>query len=300
MLNALVVAAALLAQGRQTDTTVAVTQGMRLKANAFGGSISVHAWNKNTVRISAEHGSRDHVSFTVTSLGVSVEATGRYGPPTSVDYTIDVPEWMPVVLEGVNTDITVTGTKAAISAQTVQGDVTVDGGADQIGLVSVSGDVKLTGARGRITVNATNQDITLRDIVGDVTAEAVNGGVLLERVESSNVDASTVNGDVMYDGSIKDGGHYRFATHSGDVAVTMDEHTNASVSVATFSGDFNSAAFPVKLSEVRKGRRFSFTLGTGSARVELESFDGTIALKRPGELRGSRHEGNHKDKDKDR
>jgi hypothetical protein len=297
MLSAVVAALALLAQ-RQTDTTFNVSSGMRLKANAFGGSISVHAWNKNQVRISAEHGSRDRVSLTVSAVGVSIEATGRYGPPASVDYTIDVPDWMPVVLSGVNTDITVRGTKAAVSAETVQGDVTVEGGADQIGLVSVSGDVKLTGARGRITVNATNQDITLRDIVGDITAEAVNGGVVLEGIDASSVDASSVNGDVTYDGTIKDGGHYRFATHSGDVAVTMDEHTNASVSVATFNGEFNSAAFPVHLSEVRKGRRFSFALGTGSARVELESFDGTISLRRPGELR-SRHQNSHKDKDKD-
>ncbi|HEY2824871.1 MAG TPA: DUF4097 family beta strand repeat-containing protein [Gemmatimonadales bacterium] len=297
MLTALVFSAALLVQ-RQTDTTVAVAAGMRLHANAFGGSISVHAWPKNSVRVSAEHGSRDRVSVRVSEGAVTVESAGRYGPPAAVDYTIDVPEWMPVTLEGVNTDMTVRGTKAAVSAQTVQGDVTVEGGADQINLTSVSGDVRLSGARGRVIVSATNQDVTLRDIVGEISAEAVNGAVLLEGIDASSVEANSVNGDVTYDGTIKDNGHYRFATHSGDVAVSMDEHTNANVSVATFSGEFNSADFPVRLSEVRKGRRFTFTLGTGSARVELESFDGTVSLRRPGAVR-SRHQTNHKDKDKD-
>jgi hypothetical protein len=30
--------------------------------------------------------------------------------------------------------------------------------------------------------------------------------------------------------------------------------------------------------------RFSFTLGTGTARLELESFDGSINLRRPGQV----------------
>ena len=32
----------------------------------------------------------------------------------------------------------------------------------------------------------------------------------------------------------------------------------------------------------RHGKRFDFTIGNGSARVELESFSGTIRLTRPG------------------
>jgi hypothetical protein len=50
--------------------------------------------------------------------------------------------------------------------------------------------------------------------------------------------------------------------------------------VATFGGDFSSS-FPVRLSESRKGKRFSFTLGNGNARLELEAFQGRIQLKRP-------------------
>src|SRR5262249_54754556 len=35
----------------------------------------------------------------------------------------------------------------------------------------------------------------------------------------------------------------------------------------------------------RRNKRLTLTLGNGSARVELESFGGTIALRRPGEAR---------------
>ena len=66
------------------------------------------------------------------------------------------------------------------------------------------------------------------------------------------------------------------------MSVSIPERANVTVSVATFSGDFDSS-FPVTLKDKQK-HRFTFTLGTGSARLELESFDGSINLRRPGQV----------------
>jgi len=116
---------------------------------------------------------------------------------------------------------------------------------------------------------------------GPVIASSVNGEIVLDRIDSDDVEASTVNGTVTYEGLIKNGGSYRFSTHNGDVDVTVPERVNATVSVATFSGEFSSG-FPIQLSETKHGRRFNFTLGNGGARIELESFQGGIRLRRPG------------------
>src|SRR5207253_7387883 len=94
--------------------------------------------------------------------------------------------------------------------------------------------------------------------------------------------SSDLNGDIVYDGTIKEGGRYRFSTHDGDLRVSIPEKSSVSVSVSTFNGDF-SACFPVQLTGKTK-HRFSFTIGSGSARLELESFDGDIRLCRPGQL----------------
>src|SRR5207245_10177295 len=102
-----------------------------------------------------------------------------------------------------------------------------------------------------------------------------------------------VNGDITYDGTIKDGGRYRFGTHDGDVRVSVPEKGNVSVSVSTFNGEFN-ACFPVQLTG-RTKHRFSFTLGSGSAGLELESYGGHIKICRPGQLLKD----NDRDKDKD-
>jgi hypothetical protein len=65
--------------------------------------------------------------------------------------------------------------------------------------------------------------------------------------------------------------------------VGLGSANNATVFVRTFQGDF-TADFPVQLPEGQNPRsgskRFNFTLGSGSARIELQSFGGDIVLAR--------------------
>ena len=278
-----IVAAAAVATLAQTDTTVPVRSGARLEVNNFGGSIAVTTWAKSAVRVQAEHSSRDRVQVSGSEAVVSVKSTGKYGPSQVIDYTITVPAAMALALSGVYTDITVEGSQGEITAETVQGEVKVTGGSGFVSLRSVNGEVTLDKARGRIALNTVNEGITLRDVSGDVAAETVNGDVRLERIESGNVEANTVNGAISYDGTIKESGRYRFATHDGDLDIAIPENAGVAVSVSTFDGDFE-ACFPVTLTGKTK-HRFSFTIGSGSARLELESFNGDIKLCRPGRLK---------------
>ena len=81
------------------------------------------------------------------------------------------------------------------------------------------------------------------------------------------------------------GGRYRLTSHNGSITVAVPESSNATFAVRTYNGGFNSN-LPVKGDrdprEVQKGRRVLFTLGTGSAEFELESFSGGIRLRKPG------------------
>jgi hypothetical protein len=89
---------------------------------------------------------------------------------------------------------------------------------------------------------------------------------------------------IAFDGQIRDKGSYRLTTHNGAVSMAMPEKVNATLRVRTYGGSFRST-FPLKLDDQDRENRFTLTLGDGSARVELESFNGSIALRRPGEPR---------------
>lgn len=269
--------------GTETDTTFAVRPGSRLDVNNFAGEIAVKTWGKNEVRVEASHSSRAWIEVDDSSPTITLRAKSRRAVPVQADYQLTVPSWMALELSGIAADVSVEGSKAEIKVSTVNGDVNVQGGAKFISLASVEGDVSLSGARGRIEVSSVNQDIHIRDAAGDIMAETVNGDVLLERVDSQHVEATTVNGSLTYDGPVKDDGSYSFSTHAGDIVLGMTEKSNATVSVATFSGAFESN-FSVEREGSRKGKRFSFTVGNGSAHVQLESFSGSIQVRKPGDV----------------
>jgi DUF4097 and DUF4098 domain-containing protein YvlB len=279
-----ILAAASLTLAQQTDTTLPVRQGARLDVENFGGEIVVRTWTQDRVRIQATHSSRDWIEVNASPSAVRVEAESRRGMAHIVEYQITVPAWMALQLSGVSTHVRVEGTRAAIHIETVEGDVTVSGGADEVSAESVEGDVTVTGARGRVSANSVDGAVRLEDVVGDITAESVDGNITIQGAQASSVDASTVDGDIYYVGTIRDGGRYDLATHDGGITIGITEAANATVTIATFDGEFDSS-FPIPLQRTEPGRRLTFTLGSGSARIHLETFDGQILLRRPGEIR---------------
>ncbi|MEA2722575.1 MAG: hypothetical protein QOH59_346 [Gemmatimonadales bacterium] len=281
-----------LATAQQIDTTVTAERGQRLQVNAYGGDVTIRSWNRNAVRVESATSARSRVEVISSATAVSVRTQGRHGPPTEIDLRISVPVWMALSMSGVHTNATITGIRAPISVETVEGEVKVTGGDGLISLRSVQGSVSLQGARGRISVNSVNEDVRVANSSGEIKAETVNGEIALEGVDAATVDASTVNGDIWYAGPIRSGGRYSLSTHNGDITLTVAEGTSANVAVSTFNGEFESE-FPVPLSGTRKGKGFNFTLGSGSAQVTLESFQGTIQLVRPGSAKDKERRERH-------
>lgn len=271
----------LAAMATHTDTTVAVRAGTRLELSNFGGSISVSTWAKNAVRVVADHSSRVQIQIGHSGSDLQIEAEHSRGIPSTVDYQLTVPKGMALDLSGVSTDVSVENSEGEVKVESVQGEVTVTGATKSVSASSVEGGVLIRGATGRVSCSSVNAGVRIERTRGPVEASSVNGEIVLESIDSEEVDASTINGTVSYEGVILEGGSYRFSTHNGDVAVTVPEKVNATISVATFSGEFSSA-FPIQLNDTRHGKRFNFTLGNGGARIELESFQGSIRLRRPG------------------
>lgn len=284
----------------QTDTTFAVPAGASLSVNNFGGAIIVRGWTQDRVKVHAEHGRRGRIEVSLVGGTVTVKAGSRQGPPSVVDMEITVPQAMPLTLSGTYAEITVEGVTGPIRAETVDGQVDVRGGKGNITLSSIQGSVTLADASGRIEVTSVNEDIALSNVSGEIRVETTNGELTLTGIRSSSVEAATINGDVVYDGTINDGGSYSFSSHNGDITVTISERANVTIMAATANGDID-ATFPLPMTATPGKRRWTFKLGTGSARLEAESFQGDIQLRRPGEVEPPRrhdekqkeHDGGH-------
>ena len=267
-----------------TDQTIDVKKGVRLEVHTFTGDVNVKVWNRDAVRVEAEHSDRQTIEIRPGEQSLVVRGQSRIGPMSSVDYTITVPAWMAVNIDGMGTDVTLDGVGGDVNVETTRGDIHVRGGSGFISVKSVQGSITIERAKGRIEAQTVNDGVRVSDTSGDLTVGTTNGSIVLERIDTGNLDASTVNGMIAFDGSIRDKGSYRLTTHNGAVSLAMPERVNATLRVRTYGGSFRST-FPLKLEDQGRQNRFTLTLGDGSARIELESFNGSISLRRPGEPR---------------
>lgn len=278
-----------------TDQTVPVPRGTQLFVNNFAGEVIVRAWERDQVRVQAEHSSRIRVNIRQADNALRINANSSAGTP-SVDYDIRVPAWMPVRVSGPFNYVEVDGTQADIYAENVRGDIRVKGGSGVVNLKTIEGEIRVEDAKGRITVSSVNEGVTLVRPSGEVSAETINGEITFSDARASSVEATTVNGDVRYVGTIAGNGLYRFNTHQGDVTMGLQDQVNATVSVRSYRGEFRSS-FPFKADTNGRGRRQTFTIGAGTAQIELESFGGDIQLRRTSELAPEKSKEKTKQKD---
>jgi DUF4097 and DUF4098 domain-containing protein YvlB len=265
----------------KTDQTIDVAKGTRLVLTNNAGEVVVRTWDRDQVRVQATHSEREQVDVQTADTTLRIRARGTRGPTSLVDYQVTVPRWMAVNLSGTYLESTVEGTTAEVAVETVHGNVRVIGGSGNVSARSVQGTISVDKASGRVQATTVNEGIRVTNVTGDVTADTTNGDIIIDNAQTSSLTVSTVNGDVTFNGTVRDNGSYRLTTHGGDIRVGLGGANNAIVFVRSFQGDF-TADFPIQLPEGQTARsgskRFNFTLGNGSARIELQSFNGDIVL----------------------
>ncbi len=280
-LSAALLAALAVAPQQQTDTTLAVAADGRLEIhNVMDGSVTIRTWNQARARIVARYDGDNAVEVRYSAPTLSVRVRPERLSDESTVFEITIPDRMSVEANGIDMEFVAEGLGGNISINTVEGGIEVGGGRGNISINTVEGGVTLDGAEGNIALNCVDGDVSVTRSSGVISVQAVDGDITLAGITSDNVEVNTVDGDLLYRGTIRDDGRYYLSTHDGDIAVTVPEGTNARVSISTFSGDLE-ADFPVTLSGDINQRSFSFTLGTGKALLEISTFDGIIELKRP-------------------
>jgi DUF4097 and DUF4098 domain-containing protein YvlB len=288
---------------QQTDTTFAVDPGSRLDVSNYAGRIVIRTWHRNAIRLRASHSTRDQIAIDQTSSEVRVRAESwqpwadrfdidqqdveilpqfyvRARPPelnSIVDFEIIVPQAMSLELGGPYTDVEIEGTEGEVTVKVSDGAVIVHGGRGVVSVRVGGGDVTVEDAGGRIKVESLDGSIHVNDSSGDISVETTDGEIRLTNVTSPSVEASSVVGDITFSGGIQPLGSYAFRTHRGNLTVTVPPEASARVTVATFSGGFETE-FPVSLPDDIAKQRITFTLAAGDAQIELESFGGQIRL----------------------
>jgi DUF4097 and DUF4098 domain-containing protein YvlB len=268
------------AQQQQTDTTFAVEPRSRVSIELDVGSVRVRAWDRASVRVVATHPARERIEIRRGPGSVRIEAEPGRGRRARVDYELTVPRSAHIDLDGQAAETTIEGVDGNITVDVFRGDITVRDAAGNLDLESVEGQIVVEGGHARVVAETVQRGIRISGLNGNIFAEAVNGPIVLSDIRADSVSAESINGSVQYQGELRQRGRYRLSSHNGSIGVTVPAGVGATVTVDTHTGAVETD-FPVQL-RGRGGSRYTFEIGGGGARLQLQSFGGTIRLVRPG------------------
>lgn len=271
-------AAALALSLQTTDTTIALEGAGALRLDVPGGTVAITTWDRPEVRVAAEHSSRTQVVIRRRGATLVIDSEARGGPGI-VDFKLTVPASLDLSVEGTYVSVAIDGANGSVRVETMQGDVTIRGGRGTVRASSVNGKVEVDGAQGRVDIETVGQGARVANASGEIHVESVGGPIVLENVRATAVDAGTVGGGIRFSGTLAPGGTYSFGTHGGPISIQVPAGSNAIFHVASISGSISSD-LPGAPAQFERGKRLSFTAGSGGATVEAETFGGRIQITR--------------------
>jgi DUF4097 and DUF4098 domain-containing protein YvlB len=261
-----------------TEQTVPLPRDGRIELSDCAGSLVVRAWSREAVQVQARHSRRVSVDIAIRDRVLVIDSRPGHD---AVDYTLTVPAAVSLNVEGIACDTDLEGLTGDVQVNTIEGDVHLRELTGHTTAATVEGEIVVEGGRARLQLSTVEGQLRISGAAGEISASSVDGDIAISGSTASALEASTVDGNISFAGSLQNNGRYLLTTHDGDITLTLPENTSATLGVRTFDGELDSS-LPLSLtSDGGPGRRRRvFTLGGGSAQVELETFDGDILIRR--------------------
>lgn len=185
-------------------------------------------------------------------------------------------------------------------ARSMSGSVTIGNIGGDVQAETLSDSVIVTDARGHVNASSVSSNIILRNldrgaravsVTGNVELTAVRGrieaattrGTLrLAGIDSPEISARAVSGDVRFAGTLYPAGHYEFESFGGNVVLDLPSDSQFVVSARSHSGSVNTE-FPLTIlpgvaTSPNRGE-LRGTVGKGGAVIRAATFSGSVYLR---------------------
>jgi DUF4097 and DUF4098 domain-containing protein YvlB len=266
------------------DTTVSFDARGSVSVDCPGGDIEVTGTDRDQIVV---HARTDRGGIRFVSSGSSATLQAASHACEDGHFALSVPAGVRLEARSWSGSVSVRGVHGDVEAHSQSGDIQIRDAGSRVEAEALSGSVTVEGTRGDAMLHSLSGDVSVTGARGDVEAETVSGDIELHDVVARQVRTSTTSGDVTFGGAILDGGRYEFSTHSGQLQLAVPANTGAELSLSTFSGEIDSA-FPITLKAgqheigAATAKKFTFSIGNGSARIVAETFSGDVTLTSTG------------------
>jgi DUF4097 and DUF4098 domain-containing protein YvlB len=234
----------------EINETRPLDAGGTLELDIVAGSVRISGWDRTEVRIT---GSIDpqyvelNIDTSDDSVSIEVDPIRNSGKQQRLlaELEISVPRSATLELESISAGFDIDGFDGEVDVETVSGAVTVSGGPREVAVSTISGAI-----------------------------EVKTGGDL------RNGEFESVSGRQVLSGGLAADGRFSFETVSGDIELRLPAGTAARFDVETFSGSVRNDFGPdaEKTSAYLPSLELRFAIGSGGARVSIESMNGDIRL----------------------
>ena len=271
----------------EVDRTLDAAPDGQVDVSNIAGSITVKGWSRDQVEVTGTLGKKvEELVFERDddTITIKVKVPKRSGRGIDSDLYISVPQNSSIDVSAVSADIDVSDLKGEQELNTVSGDVTTEAAGEDVVAGSVSGDIEVRGESkdGETEANTVSGDVTLFRVAGEVNAESVSGDVIVDEGSFNRVDLSTVNGELIFQSTLRKDGKLSAETVNGDVDVEFVGDVSAKIDVSTFNGRIRNCFGPeaTRTSKYTPGWGLNFTEGDGDGRVEISTMNGGVNLCR--------------------
>ena len=259
------------------DTTFSFDKNGTVTLVVTSGDIFVTGGSDARVHV---HATSDNGSLSLDASATSVMLQNRSGDSR---FEVTVPFGVSVIARSQSGDMKIRDTRGRVEAHANSGDLEVENVNGRLEVNTLSGSITARDVTGDVDIATTSGDVKIFNLAGNADVGTVSGEVELRNVTGRTVRAKTTSGDVRFDGLIDAAGRYDFVAHSGDVEMHVQRDASAQLTVSTWNGGINSD-FPITLRPGEhnigsfNGKRYTFEIGGGGARITAETFSGDITL----------------------
>ncbi len=249
------------------------------------GTITVIGWDENEVEVTGTLGDGTKgLEFKREGRHTTIKVLYQRGSHRSESshLTVHVPERSELAVNGVATDIEVSGVKGAQRLETISGEITAETFASDLEAKSVSGDmvIKGHGHESLLTVSTVSGDTEISGVAGELETTTVSGDVEIQAGTISRARLRTTSGDVEIDADLAVGGRIDSETINGEITVNLTDGTDLEVDLETFNGDIENCFGEEveRRSRYGPGRLLRFSRGDADRTVRLKTLNGEIEL----------------------
>jgi DUF4097 and DUF4098 domain-containing protein YvlB len=233
------------------------------------GTVTVRAWTKSDVMVVARRATTE-VEVDAEQTGNRVDVQTRQIADTAspddlrTDFEISVPE---------DAELQIHNDSGGVNVSNVLGDMNVE---------TIAAGVDLEDTAGYLTVKTVGGAFQCLRCAGRLEVTSISGNFKLIDLRSYYVRAQTSEGNILFNGSFLPNATYVLKNYSGAIEVRFSPGDSFDLSATSLKGKVHNEANLTPSSHhhfvPRFGNALFGTFNSGRARVELNSFDGTINI----------------------